>query len=169
VKSHYPRCLQCFPTQENLTTKALNPKVTSFVIQVSITSSSPSKFAKKHLYSNLQLSKTCHVLPNRDTVGGYDLRYDQPYPENVPIKPKIVTRFPKIVSRLNIQKTCSQHYQNRDMLMKLCHDFSVPPKHKFEAKYNNLARVQLAWAHPWYCVCLSYVFNLSPYSLIIIF
>jgi Na+-translocating ferredoxin:NAD+ oxidoreductase RnfD subunit len=31
VKSHYPRCLQCFPTQENLTTKTLNPKFISFV------------------------------------------------------------------------------------------------------------------------------------------
>jgi len=32
VKSHYPRCLQCFPSQENLLTKILNLKVTSFVI-----------------------------------------------------------------------------------------------------------------------------------------
>ena len=102
VKSHYPRCLQCFPTQENLTTKILNPKVTSFVIQVSLSSSSPSKSAQKHLYSSFQLSKSCHVLPNRDTFGAYDLRYNQLYPEHVPNKPKIVTRFPKIVSRLNI-------------------------------------------------------------------
>jgi len=46
VKSHYPRCLQCFQTQENLTTKTLNPKVTSFVIQVSLSSSYISKYDK---------------------------------------------------------------------------------------------------------------------------
>ena len=111
VRSHYPRCLQCFPTQENLTTKTLNPKVTSFVIQVSLSSSSTSKSAKKHLNSQLQPSKSCHVLPNRDTIGAYDARYDQPYPENVPNKLKIVSRFPKIVTWLSTQKTCSRHYQ----------------------------------------------------------
>jgi len=143
VKSHYPMCLQCFPTQENLTTKTLNRKVTSFVIQVSLTSSSPSKSTKKHLYSSLQLSKSCHVCPNRDTVDAYDPRYDQPYPENVLSKLKIVSRFPKIVSRLNIQKTCSLHYQNRDTLMKSCHDFSVPPKHKFEVNNNTFVILNL--------------------------
>jgi hypothetical protein len=105
--------------------------------QVSLSSSSPSKYAKNTLNSTLQLSKSCHVLPNRDTVGAYDPRYDQPYPENVPSKPKIVSRFPKIVSRLNILKTCSRHYQNRDTLVKSCHDFSVPPKHKFEDINNS--------------------------------
>jgi hypothetical protein len=138
VKSHYPRCLQCFPTQEILTTKTLNPKVTSFVIQVSLSSSSPSKSAKKHLYSSLQLSKSCHVCPNRDTFDTYDPRYDQPYPENVPSKPKIVSRFPKIVPRLYTSKTCFRHSQNRDTLMKSCHDFSVSQNHKFEAKNNIL-------------------------------
>ena len=95
VRSHYTGCLQCFPTQENLTTKTLNPKVTSFVIQVSLSQSSPSKSAKKHLYSSLQLSKSSHDWPNRDMVGAYDPRYDQPYPENVPNKSKIVYVFSK--------------------------------------------------------------------------
>lgn len=35
--------------------------------------------------------KTCHDLPNRDTVDAYDPRYDQPYPQNMSSKPKIVT------------------------------------------------------------------------------
>jgi len=131
VRSHYPSCLQCFPTQENLTTKTLNPKVTSVVFQDFLSSSSSSKSAKKHLHNSLQLSKLCHVFPNCDTFGAYNPRYDQPYPENVLSKLKIVSRYPKIVSRLNIQKTCSRHYQNRDTLRKSCHDFSVPPKHKF--------------------------------------
>jgi len=137
VKSHYPRCLQCFPTQENLTTKTLNPKVTSFVIQVSLSSSSPSKSAKKHLYSSLQQSKSCHILPNRDTIGAYEPRYDQPYPENMPSKPKIMSRFPKIMTRLSTQKTCSRYYQNRDMLMKSCHDFSVSSNHKLKPNTTN--------------------------------
>ena len=132
VKSHYPRCLQCFPTQENLTTKTLNPKVTSFVIHVSLSSSSPSNSAKKHLYSSLQQSKSCHVLPNRDTIGACDPRYDQPYPENVSSKQKIVSHFSKIVTRLNTQKTCSRHYQNCDTLMKSCHDFSISSNHKLK-------------------------------------
>ena len=122
VKSHYPRCLQCFPTQENLTTKTLNPKVTSFVIQVSLNSSSPSKTAKKHLYSSLQLSKSCHDWPNRDTVGVYDPRYDQPYPENVSSMPKIVPQLSKIVSRLNLQKTMLTALPNRDTPSKSCHN-----------------------------------------------
>jgi hypothetical protein len=90
------------------------------------------------LYSVQIQAKSCHVLPNRDTVGAYDPRYDQPYPENVPSKLKIVSRFPKIMSRLNIQKTCSRHYQNRGTLMKSCHDFSVRPKHNLKAYTTNI-------------------------------
>ena len=138
VKSHYPRCLQCFPTQEILTTKTLNPKVTSFVIQVSLSSSSPSKSAKKHLYSSLQLSKSCHVCPNRDTFDTYDPRYDQPYPENVPRKPKIVSRFPKIVSRLDTLQNMLTALRNRDTLHKSCHDSKFSQLHNFEANYNIL-------------------------------
>ena len=127
VESHYPRCLECFSTQENVTTKTLNPKVTSFVIQVSLSSSSPSKTAQKHLYSSIQLSKMCHVFPNCDTVGAYD----QPYHENVPDKLKIMTRLDTLQNMLST-------LLNRDTPMKSCHDFSVSPNHKFEANNNNI-------------------------------
>ena len=90
---HSPRCLQCFPTQENLPTKTLNPKVTSFVLSNFSLKASHSKTAKKHLNSTQTLSKSCHDLPNRDMVDAYDPRYDQPYPQNVSNKPKIVSRF----------------------------------------------------------------------------
>jgi len=90
VKSHYLRCLQCFPTQENLTTKILNPNVTSFVIQFSLSSSTPSKTEQKHLYSTLQLSKSCHDWQNRVTIDAYYPKYDQLYLENVENMPKIV-------------------------------------------------------------------------------
>jgi len=111
----HPMCLQCFPTQENLTTKTLKPKVPSFVSQLSLSKSSLSKSSKKHLYSSLQLSKSCHVLPNRDTVGAYDPRYDQPYPHNVPNKLKIVSQLDTLQNMLT---AC----QNHDTLAKSCHD-----------------------------------------------
>jgi len=98
---HSPRCLQCFPTQENLPTKTLNPKVTSFVLSIFSLKATPSKSAKKHLNSTHTQSKSCHDLPNHDTVDAYDSRYDQPYPQNVSNKPKIVSHFPEIVSRLS--------------------------------------------------------------------
>jgi len=107
----HPRCLQCFPTQENSNQRPSTLKLPPLISQVSLSSSSPSKTAQEHLNSTQQLSKSCHVLPNRDTIGVYDPEYDQPYPENFPSKPKILTRFLKIVSRLDTQKTCSRHYQ----------------------------------------------------------
>ncbi|AES86565.1 signal recognition particle 54 kDa protein, putative [Medicago truncatula] len=50
-------------------------------------------------------TKFCHDFPNRDAFGAYD----QPYPENLPSKPKIVSRFPKIVSRLGTLQNSSRH------------------------------------------------------------
>ena len=98
VKSHYPRCLQCFPTQENLTTKTLNPKVTSFVnLSFSLFNLS-SKSKQKHLYSTQAQAKSCHDLPKCVTIDAYDPRYDKAYPKNVPNMPKIVSRLLKIVS-----------------------------------------------------------------------
>ena len=107
VKSHYPRCLQCFPTQEILTTKTLNPKVTSFVIQVSLSSSSLSKSAKKHLYSSLQLSKSCHVV-------------------------QIVTRLIRTTQGTTnlILKTCPASRKSCHVFPKSCHDYT-PAKHAF--------------------------------------
>ena len=137
VRSHYPRCLQCFPTQENLATKTLNPKVTSFVIQVSLSSSSPSKSAKKDLNRQLQPSKSCHVLPNRDTVGAYDPRYDQPYPEKRAQQVENRVTFSENRNTIEHLKNMLSAQPNRDTLMKSCHDFSVSPYHKFEAKYNS--------------------------------
>jgi len=97
----HPRCLQCFPTQENSNQRPSTLKLPPLISQVSLSSSSTSKSAQEHLNSTLQQSKSCHVFPNRDTIGAYDPRYDQPYSEILPSKPKIVTRFPKIVSRLD--------------------------------------------------------------------
>jgi len=96
----HSRCLQCFPTQENLTTKTFNPKVPSFAVpSFSLLKFSLLHFKNelKHLNSTQTPSKSCHVLPNRDTVGAYD----QPYPQNVPSKLKTVSRFSKIMSRLD--------------------------------------------------------------------
>ena len=101
----HPRCFQCLPTQENLTTKTLNPKVPCFVVPSFSFFKFSLKICKEHLYSSLQLTKSCHVLPNRDTVDAYDPRYDKTYPKNVPNKPKIVSCFPKIVSRFDTLKT----------------------------------------------------------------
>jgi len=112
-----PRWLQCFPTQENLTTKTLNPKVTFFVLSSFSLFNLYLKICKEHLYSSLQLSKLCHILPNRDTVGVYDPRYDQSYPENVPNKPKIVSCFPEIVSRLDTLQNMLTACQNRDTIL----------------------------------------------------
>ena len=133
VRSHYPSCLQCFPTQENLTTKTLNPKVTSVVFQDFLSSSSSSKSAKKHLHNSLQLSKLCHVFPNCDTFGAYNPRYDQPYPENVPNKPKIVSCFPKIVSRLDTLQNHAHCLENCDTLTKSCHDSKFSQLVNFES------------------------------------
>jgi len=142
VRSHYPRCLQCFPTQENLATKTLNPKVTSFVIQVSLSSSSPSKSAKKHLNSQLQPSKSCHVLPNRDTIGAYDPRYDQLYPEKHAQQVKNRVTFFQNRDTIEHLENLLSAQPNRDTLMKSCHDFSVSLDHKFEAKYNKYNRIE---------------------------
>ena len=133
----HPRCLQCFPTQENLTTKTLNPKVTSFVIQVSLSSSSPSKSAKKHLNSTLQPSKSCHVFPNRDTFGAYDPRYDQPYPQNLPSKPKIVSRFPKIVSRLDTLQNMLTALQKSWHASQIVSRFQVFPTSQFWSQLQH--------------------------------
>jgi hypothetical protein len=108
----HPRCLQCFPTQENLTTKTLNPIVPSFAVpsfSLFKLSFFPFKNELKHLNSTQTLSKSCHGSQNRDTVGAYDPRYDQPYPENVPSKSKIVSRFPKSCHDWTLCKTCSRH------------------------------------------------------------
>jgi len=122
----HPRCLQCFPTQVNSNQRPSTLKLPPLISQVflSWSSLSLSSFENelKHLNSTQTLSKLCHVLPNRDTFGAYDPRYDQPYSENLSSKPKIVSHFPKIVSRLDTQKTCSRHakivtrYPNRVMI-----------------------------------------------------
>jgi len=70
------RWLQCFPTQENLTTKTLNPKVSSFAIQVSLYQSSPQKTEVKHLNSTQWQTKSRRARENRATVQTYDPRYD---------------------------------------------------------------------------------------------
>jgi len=121
----HPRCLQCFSTQENLTTKTLNPKVSSFAVPSFSLLNLTLKICKEHLNSTQTLSKLCHVLPNRDMVGVYDPRYDQHYPQNMHIKPKIVSRFLKIVSRLDTLQNMLTACQNRDTLHKSCHDSSL--------------------------------------------
>jgi len=130
---HSLRCFQCFPTQENLPTKTLNPKVISFVLSSFSLKATPSKSAKKHLNSTQTPSKSYHVLPNRDTVGAYDPRYDQRYPQNVPSKPKIMSRFPKIVSRLDTLQNMLTVCQNRDTPSKSCHDLELSHLHNLKA------------------------------------
>jgi hypothetical protein len=129
----HPRCLQCFPTQENLTTKTLNPKVPSFAVPSFSLFKLSFKICKEHLNSTLQPSKSCHVFPNRDTFGAYDPRYDQPYPQNLPSKPKIVSRFPKIVSRLDTLQNMLTAQENRDTLAKSCHDCKFLQLHNLKA------------------------------------
>jgi hypothetical protein len=89
MKSHYQRCLQCFPTQENLTTKTLNPKVTSFVIQVSLFSSS-----FKNLNRNTYIAVTIGQIVSR-------LMHTTQGTTNLILK---TCRMWKTVSRLNTQK-----------------------------------------------------------------
>jgi len=101
------KVITMFPTQENLTTKTLNPKVTSFGLSSFSLKVTPPKNAKKHLNSTQALSKSCHDLPNRDTVGAYDPRYDQPYLENVPNKLKMCHIFPKLWHDWALRKPCS--------------------------------------------------------------
>ena len=113
----HPRCLQRFSTEENLTTKTLNPKVPSFAVpSFSLFNLSLFHFKNelKQLNSTQTPSKSCHVLQNRDTVGAYGPRCDQPYLENVPNKLKIVSRFPNIVSRLSTLKNMLTAKENRD-------------------------------------------------------
>ena len=86
-------------------------------------------------------TKSCHDLPNRDTIGTYDPKYDQPYPESVPNKLKIVSRFPKIVSQLDTLQNMLTACQNRDTLMKSCHDFSVLPKHNLKAYTTDIIQI----------------------------
>jgi len=129
----HPQCFQCFPTQENLTIKTLNPKVPSFAVPSFSLFKLSVKICKEHLYSSLQLTKSCHVLPNRNTVGAYNPRYDQPYPENVPNKPKIVSCFPKIVSRLDTLQNHAHCLENCDTLTKSCHDSKFSQLVNFES------------------------------------
>jgi len=82
-------------------------------------------------------TKSCHVLPNHDTVGVYDPRYDQPYPQNVSNKLKIVSRFPKIVSRLNTTRNYALCHENRDTLHKSCHDCDFPTIINWKTLYNT--------------------------------
>jgi len=135
VKSHYPRCLQCFPTQENLTTKTLNPKVTSLVIQVSLTSSSPSKSAQKHLYSSVQRSKIVSRFVK--SWHGWCVR-----PK---VRPTLswkraqqaenrVTFFQN-VSRLETLQNMLSAQRNRVTVHKLCHD--LEPSHIHNLKSIN--------------------------------
>jgi len=129
----HPRCLQCFPIQKNSNQRPSTLKLPPLISQVSLSSSSLEplfKICKETLYSSLQLSKSCNVLPNRDTVGAYDPKYDQPYPENVSSKPKIVSRFFKIMSRLNTLQNMLSTLRNSDTLHKSCHGF------KFFQLYN---------------------------------
>jgi len=60
----HPRCLQCFLTQENLTTKTLNFKVTSFVLLQRFFSQKPKNEA---FYSVLQMSKSATEQSNSAT------------------------------------------------------------------------------------------------------
>ena len=126
---HSPMCLQCFPTQENLPRKTLNPKVTSFVFSSFSPKASPSKSAKKHLNSTQTQSKSCHNLPNRDTADAYD----QPYPQNVSSKSKIVSRFPEIVSRLDTLQNMLTALQNRDTPSKSCHNLELSHLHNLKS------------------------------------
>jgi len=60
----HPKCLHCFPTQENLATKTLNPKVPSFVVpSFSLFRLSLFSFKNelKHLNNTHTPSKLCHV------------------------------------------------------------------------------------------------------------
>jgi len=65
---HSSRWLQCFPTQENLTTKTLNHKVPSFVLSSFSLKATPLKSTKKHLNNTQTLSKSCHDWQNRVTI-----------------------------------------------------------------------------------------------------
>jgi len=131
VKSHYPRCLQCFPTQENLTTKTLNPKVTSFVIQVSLTSSSPSKSAKKHLYI-VHSNRRNRAAPvnNRVTIEAYDTRYNDLIQKSCHASAKSCHDFP-LAETIHSAKIVTRHIKNRATIMSFQH-------HKNEGKLQHI-------------------------------
>ena len=133
VKSHYPSCLQCFPTQENLTTKTLNPKVTSFVIQVSLTSSSPSKKLQRNTYI-VHSNRHNRVTPvnNRVTIEAYDTRYNGLIQKLCHTSTKSCHDFPPA-------ETIRSTKKNRVAPPKIVPRFWSSQNQKFEVNFNIVA------------------------------
>jgi len=89
----HPRCLQCFPTQENLTTKTLNPKVLSFVFL----GFSLEALLKKWRMKPFIVFNKCQIRPPKKAIRPpnsclHTVR-TQPYPQIRP--PKTAIRPPK--------------------------------------------------------------------------
>ena len=118
VKSHYPRCLQCFPTQENLTTKTLNPKVTSFVIQVSLTSSSLQNLQRNTYIVNSNRHNGAAPVNNRVTIQAYDTRYNGLIQKSCHASTKSCHDFPPAETIHSAKKIATR-------LPKSCHDFGL--------------------------------------------
>jgi len=68
-------------TQENLPTKTLNPKVSSFVIPSFSPLSPLQKSEVKHLNSTHRQSKSRHAKKNRATISNVRPKVLRPYPE----------------------------------------------------------------------------------------
>jgi len=105
----HPRRLQCFPTEENSNQRPSTLKLPPLISQVSLSSSSPSKSAQKHLYSSLQLSKSCYILPNCDTFGAYTQGTTNLILKTCPASQKSCPVFPKSCHDWTPCKTCSRH------------------------------------------------------------
>ena len=73
-------------------------------------------------------------MPNRDTIGAYDPRYDQHYPEKRAQQVENRVTFSENRDTIKRPENMLSTQPNRDTS---CHDFSVSSDHKFEAKYNK--------------------------------
>jgi len=97
----HPRCLQCFPTQENSNQRPSTLKLLPLISQVFLSWTTPSKMSWNTLIVHSDRQKLRHAWENCATIFAYDSRYDNLIPKS------------------------------RHACIKSCHDFAFSKNHTF--------------------------------------